>query len=213
MFKNKIKPTKTEVYSILTGMFCASLIISNILAFKTFSFYGDIVLPCAVIIFPLTYIINDVLAEVYGFSKAKTVILLGFLMNLVAVLCYTIAILLPSPVYFDGQEAFALVLSNTPRILIASFIAYLVGSLLNSYSMVKMKEKYEPHLFGRCICSTIIGEGVDACLFITIAFFGTMPNTMLLIMIIAQATFKTVYEIIIYPFTRYVINKIKKLEE
>ncbi len=128
------------------------------------------------------------------------------------VLCYAIAILLPAPVFFDGQEAFALVLSNTPRILIASFIAYLVGSLLNSYSMVKLKEKYEPHLFGRCICSTIIGEGVDACLFITIAFFGTMPNTMLLTMIVAQATFKTVYEIIIYPFTRYVIKKIKKLE-
>lgn len=213
MLKNKIKPTKTEIYSILTGIFCASLIISNILAFKTFTFIGDIVLPCAVIIFPLTYIVNDVLAEIYGFNKAKRVIILGFIMNLLAVILYTIAIVLPTPAYFSGQEAFAMVLGSTPRILIASFVAYLVGSLLNSYTMVKLKEKYEPYLFGRCIGSTIVGEGIDACLFITIAFFGTMPNMTLLIMIIAQATFKTVYEVIIYPVTRYVINKIKKLEE
>lgn len=206
------KLNKTELYAIFTGIATACLIISNILAFKTFTI-RDIVLPCAVIIFPVIYIVDDVLAEIYGFRKARHVIYLGFIMNLVAVILYNIAIMLPAPTYFQGAEAFQMVLGNTLRVLIASFAAYFFGSLLNAYVMVYLKEKLEKYLFFRCIISTLCGEGLDAIIFITIAFYGTMPTTILLTMILAQALFKTVYEIIVYPITRLVINKVKSLPD
>lgn len=204
--------TKTELYAILTGIATSCLIISNILAFKTFVLF-DLILPCAVIIFPVIYIVDDVLAEIYGFSKARKVIYLGFIMNLVAVILYNIAIALPAPVFFEGSDAFALVLSNSLRVLIASFAAFFFGSLLNAWVMVKLKEKAEKYLFVRCIISTICGEGLDAIIFISIAFYGTMPVTSLLIMIIAQAGVKTIYEIIVYPVTRFIIYKIRELPD
>ena len=208
----KTNITKTELYAMLAGIATACLIISNNLAFKTFTFM-DLVLPCAVIIFPVVYIVDDILAEIYGFKKARRVIYLGFLMNLVAVILYNIAILLPAPVFFNGADAFALVMGNSLRVLIASFSAYFFGSLLNAYVMVYLKEKLEKYLFFRCIMSTICGEGLDAIIFISIAFYGTMPATVLLTMILAQAIFKTVYEIIIYPATRIIINQVKQLPD
>lgn len=211
MLQNKIKPNKNEMYAILTGIATTCLIISNILAFKTFTLL-DIVLPCAVIIFPIVYIVDDVLAEMYGFQKARKVIYLGFIMNLVAVILYNIAIMLPAPTFFTGAEAFKLVLSNSLRVLTASFTAYFFGSLLNAYVMVYLKKKAEKYLFARCILSTLLGEGLDAILFITIAFYGTMPLITLIGMIIAQALFKTGYEIIIYPLTRAIIKKIHTIK-
>lgn len=209
MFENL---TKTELYAMLTGVFTASLIISNIIAGKTFDFFS-VVLPCGVIIFPIIYIVNDVLAEVYGYEKARKVILLGFLMNLVAVICYNITILLPAPVFFENSDAFGVVLGSTLRLLIASFIAYLAGSLVNAKLMVVLKKWNEEKLFFRCILSTLFGEGLDAIIFITIGFLGTMPVEALIIMIVAQALFKTVYEMIVYPLTRYVIGSVKALPE
>lgn len=204
--------TKTELYALLTGVFTASLIVSNIIAGKTFDFFS-LTLPCGVIIFPVIYIVNDVLAEVYGYKKARNVILLGFLMNLVAVICYTVTIMLPAPVFFENSEAFKAVLGNTPRLLLASFAAYLVGSLVNAKVMVILKKWDDDKLFLRCIVSTLFGEGLDAIIFISIGFLGTMPGEALMVMIIAQALFKTVYEIIVYPLTRFVIVKVKGLPE
>ena len=207
MFENL---TKNELYATLTGIFTAGLIISNIIAGKTFDFFS-FTLPCGVIIFPIIYIVNDVLAEVYGYEKARRVILLGFFMNLVAVICYNATIWLPAPSFFENSEAFSIVLGSTARLLLASFIAYLVGSLVNAKLMTYLKKWDEEKLFFRCIVSTLFGEGLDALLFITIGFFGTMPTEALLVMIVAQALFKTVYEIIVYPLTRYVIGSVKAL--
>jgi len=207
MFENL---TKTELYAMLTGVFTASLIVSNIIAGKTFDFFS-FVLPCGVIIFPIIYIVNDVLAEVYGYKKARNVILLGFLMNLVAVICYNITIVLPAPAFFENSNAFGVVLGSTFRLLVASFAAYLVGSLVNAKMMVILKKWDEDKLFLRCILSTLFGEGLDAVIFITIGFLGTMPLEALLLMIVAQALFKTVYEIIVYPLTRHVIDSVKAL--
>ena len=209
MFENL---TKTELYAMLTGVFTASLIVSNIIAGKTFDFFS-FTLPCGVIIFPIIYIVNDVLAEVYGYEKARKVILLGFLMNLVAVICYNITILLPAPVFFENSDAFSVVLGSTFRLLVASFAAYLVGSLVNAKMMVVMKRWDEDKLFLRCIVSTLFGEGLDAVIFIFIGFLGTMPFEALLLMIVAQALFKTIYEIIVYPLTRHVIATVKALPE
>lgn len=204
--------TKTEFLQMLAGVFVGCLLVSNILAAKTFML-GSIVLPTAVIIFPLVYIVNDVLAEVYGYEKAKKVIYLGFFMNAVAVLAYTIAIALPAPIYgVEVAASFEVVLGNTFRMLIASFAAYIVGSLVNAKVMVRLKARSEKHLMFRCMMSTLIGEGLDALIFISIAFYGTMPLSTLAVMIIAQATFKTVFEVVVYPITKVVINKVKRLE-
>ncbi len=209
MFENM---TKTELYAMLAGVFTACLIVSNTIAGKTFDFFS-FTLPCGVIIFPIIYIVNDVLAEVYGYAKARRVILLGFLMNLVAVICFNVTIWLPAPAFFENSEAFSIVLGSTFRLLVAGFIAYLGGSFVNAKLMVYLKKWDEEKLFLRCIVSTLFGEGLDALIFITIAFLGTMPFDALLLMIVVQALFKTVYEIIVYPVTRIVINSVKKLPE
>lgn len=209
MFENL---TKTELYAIITGVFTVCLIISNIIAGKTFSFFS-FVLPCGVIIFPVVYIINDVLAEVYGYEKARRVILLGFAMNLVAVICFQITIWLPAPSFFENSEAFAVVLGSTWRLLVAGFAAYLVGSLVNAKLMTYLKKWDEDKLFFRCIASTFFGESLDAMVYITLAFFGTMPTEALISMIVVQALFKTLYEIIVYPVTRKVISSVKALPD
>ena len=209
MFENM---AKTELYAMLCGIFTASLIVSNIIAGKTFDFFS-FTLPCGVVIFPVIYIVNDVLAEIYGYEKARKVIILGFLMNIVAVICYQITILLPAPVFFENSEAFSIVLGSTFRLLIASFAAYLVGSIVNAKLMVYLKKWDEDKLFFRCIVSTLFGEGLDAIVFIFIGFFFFFSLEALLLMIVAQALFKTIYEIIVYPLTRTVIIKIRELPE
>ena len=206
-----MRTTKTQLLQILTGVFVACLLISNVLSAKTFML-GSVVLPTAVIIFPIVYIVNDVMAEIYGFKKARNIIILGFALNAFAVAAYSIAILLPAPAYAaEGAAAFAAVLGSTWRILIASFAAYIVGSLLNAAVMVRMKEKLQQHLMFRCVLSTLIGEGVDAIIFISIAFAGTMPLETLLVMIAAQAAFKTLFEVVFYPLTRFVIKRLEQL--
>ena len=206
-----MKQNKTQLYSILTGVFVACLLISNVLSAKTFTL-GSVVLPTAVIIFPVVYIVNDVMAEIYGFRKATKIILLGFALNLLAVVAYSIAIALPAPVFAaEGAAAFAMTLGSTWRVLIASFAAYLVGSLVNAGVMVRMKERLHKHLMLRCVLSTLLGEGIDAIIFITIAFAGTMPWESLLVMIAAQAAFKTAFEVVFYPLTRSVIKRVEQL--
>lgn len=208
-----MKKTKTQLYQILTGVFVACLLISNILASKTFTI-GSIILPTAVIIFPVVYIVNDVMAEIYGYKKARNIILLGFAMNALAVIAYSIAIALPAPEFAaEGAAAFEMVLGSTWRVLLASFAAYLVGSLVNARVMVAMKAKLEEYLMLRCIFSTLLGEGIDAMIFITIAFAGTMAVSDLLIMIVAQAMFKTLFEVVFYPFTKITIRKIQTLAD
>ena len=203
---------KTKFLQILTAVFVGCLLITNIMAAKTFTL-GSVVLPTAVVIFPVVYIINDVLAEVYGYAEAKRVIWLGFAVNAFAVMAYAIGIALPAPEYAtETAAAFAAVLGSTGRMLLASFVAYLVGSLINAKVMVLMKDRSEDKLMLRCVASTAVGEGMDALLFISIAFYGTMPLSTLGIMIISQAAFKTIYEIISYPVTRVVINKVKAFE-
>ena len=205
------KPSQMELYPIITALFCGCLIISNILASKTFSLY-DIILPCGVVIFPLVYIVGDVLTEIYGFTLAKRTIYLGFIINLIAVIAYQIAIFLPGT-DLATSNAFSIILGSTPRILIASLISYLVGSYVNAYFMKILKERYTDYLFARCSISTLFGEGLDAIIFITIAFAGMMPNEVLITMIICQVAFKIIYEIIVYPITRTVINWIKSLDD
>lgn len=201
-------------YLSLCIVYVACLLISNVTAVKTFVI-GPLTLPSAVLLFPITYIANDLLAEVYGYAKAKFAIYAGFAMNLLMVVYFWITIKLPAPSFFTLQEAYASILGNTPRLLVASMAAYLVGSTFNAKIMVTMRDasKGGKGLFARCILSTAVGELCDSAIFITIGFLGTMPLQNMLIMVITQAVFKTVYEMIAFPLTNMIVRKFKKLED
>lgn len=204
--------SKQNIFMFIAALYCSCLIVSNIIAGKTFAFFAW-QLPCAVVIFPIVYILNDVTTEIYGFKSARAVVLTGFFANLIAVLAYAAAIALPSSQFFDAQSAFETVLGSTPRLLIASFAAYLAGSLLNSKIMDAMHRRWPKLLMARCITSTLVGETVDAAIFITVSFIGTMPLPALLTMVVLQAGFKTLYEVVVYPLTRVVISQVRKLPD
>jgi uncharacterized integral membrane protein (TIGR00697 family) len=186
---------------------------SNIAASKMFT-AGPFTLTAGIILFPVTYIVNDVLSEIYGFKAARFTILLGFAMNLLMVLYFTVTIMLPHPIFWQNQSAYATILGSTPRLFIASMAAYLVGSTLNAKVMVSMRDaaQHGRGLFLRCVLSTLCGEFADSVVFIVLAFAGTMPVSALGLMIITQALLKTLYEVIIFPVTNVVIKKIKAIE-
>ncbi len=204
---------KVSIAFFLAGViFTSCLLISNLISSKIISI-GHWYVPAGVIIFPISYIINDVVAEVWGYRKARLIIWTGFMMNLVAVLFYTLSVQWPGAPFWQNQEAFANVLSSTPRIAIASLLAYLVGSFINAYVMssVKIISKGENFSF-RAILSTIIGEGADSTIFISVAFAGIIPLTQLPMMIVTQAIIKTLFEIVLLPVTIFVVNKIKRID-
>ena len=202
--------TKTKAYSYLTGTFCALIIASNILATKTLKI-EFIMLPCSIMTFPILFIVNDILSEIYGYKMAKNVIYLGFILNIIAVILYSIAIMLPSD--SPNAEAFSSILSTTPRLFIAGLISYLMGNIVNSKIMVVLKEKYTDYLFVRCIASTVIGEAIDSIIFIAVSFFGVFPGELIITMICCQVVFKVLYEIIAYPLTRKIIFSVKTLDD
>ena len=204
---------KVSVLFMLAGiLFATCLLISNILASKIMM-VGPWSAPAGVLIFPLAYIINDVLVEVWGFRKARLIIWTGFGVNVLAVVFFSLGIAVTSAPFWGNQEAFATVLGSTPRIVGASMLAYLLGSFLNAFVMSKFKVLTKGKGFSiRAILSTLVGEGADSLIFITIAFAGIFPLKVLLTMVLTQALIKTVYEIAVLPVTILVVNKVKKLE-
>lgn len=206
------KSTVTSLYMFLGVMFTSCLLISNVVANKIIQF-GPWGLTAAVIIFPLSYIIGDVLAEVYGFRAARRVMWFGFAMNALMVGLFTIVSYLPVPVWFENGAAYNTVLGSTPRLFAASMLAYIIGSWVNATVLSKMKVKSNGKGFGfRAIVSTLIGEIVDSLIFVPFAFFGNMPFEELIKMMILQVSFKTVYEIVILPVTSVVVKKVKKVD-
>lgn len=205
--------TKVSVTFMLAGiLFSACLILSNILATKIMMI-GPWSAPAGVLIFPLAYIINDVIAEVWGYQKARLIIWAGFSVNILAALFFTLAIAAPEAPFWEGQEAFAATLGNAPRIIAASMAAYLVGSFLNAYVMSRFKIMSKGKNFSlRAIVSTLAGEGADSLIFITVAFAGLFPLQIMMTMILTQALIKTVYEILVLPLTIVIVNKVKKIE-
>lgn len=199
---------KQTTYTTLLTVYSCMLIVSNIISNRTFEVFGYM-LPSAVIVFPIVYIINDVMTECYGIKGAIRTIITAFALNVVAVIFFNIAVNLPTTQNF---ESYTIVLGNTLKALIASFTAYLVGSFINAIVMNQMKKVSNGKLMLRCVLSTLFGEFCDAGIFITIMFIGVLPVGAVVQMIILQATVKTIYEIIVYPVTRIIITKIKALE-
>jgi uncharacterized integral membrane protein (TIGR00697 family) len=210
---NKNIVQNSNLYLFLIILFVSSIISANTVAVKIISIIG-FVLPAGVIVFPISYIIGDVLTEVYGFKKAKKAIMLGFIANLMFVLTVTVAKILPSAPVWNDQENFIKILGQTPRILTASLFGYLFGSVSNSLIMSKLKKVFNGKmLWIRTISSTVVGEGVDSLVFITIAFFSKVPNTIIYSMVINQWFFKTAYETIATPITYLVVSYIKRVEK
>lgn len=204
---------KVSVLFLMTGvLFAACLLISNILASKIIMI-GPWSAPAGVLIFPLAYIINDVIAEVWGYGKARLIIWAGFGVNVLAALFFTLAIAIPAAPFYKGQEAFQSILGSSVRIVFASLMAYVVGSFLNAFVMSKFKLMTKGKGFSlRAIVSTLAGEGADSLIFITIAFIGVFPFPVILGMIFTQALLKTTYEILVLPLTILVVKKVKEIE-
>lgn len=199
-------------FVITVALFVTCLITANITAVKLVNLFG-FVLPAGILIFPLSYIIGDVLTEVYGYRQARRVIWLGFFCNFITVLAIWMGLLLPAASFWDGQEAYERILGYTPRLLLASFLAYLVGEFANSFVLAKMKIATSGRwLWLRTIASTLVGQGLDSLVFITLAFVGTVPLTVLLLTIVSQWLAKSIYEAAVTPLTYAVVNFLKRKE-
>ena len=197
-------------FVVITAVFITCLITANIIAVKPISFGG---LPAAIVIFPISYIFGDILTEVYGYRLARRVIWLGFACNLLAVIAIWIGQLLPPASVWQGQEAYKSILGFTPRILFASFLAYVVGEFSNSFVLAKMKIATKGRwLWTRTIGSTIVGEGLDAAIFITIVYIGRFSLSFIGIAILTHWLVKTGYEAVATPFTYAVVNFLKRKE-
>lgn len=199
-------------FVIVVAVFITCLITANIIAVKLVGVFG-FVFPAGVIIFPLGYIFGDVLTEVYGYSQARRVIWLGFLCNLLVVVAIWIAQMLPPASFWNGQTAYQQILGFTPRLLVASFLAYLVGEFANSFVLAKMKIATSGRwLWTRTIGSTLVGEGLDSLIFITVAFAGVTPLASLPSIIATQWLIKVGYEILATPLTYIAVNFLKRQE-
>ena len=200
-------------FVVLASVFVTCLITANIIAVKLILFLGFLV-PAGIIVFPLSYLFGDILTEVYGYAATRRVIWLGFACNLLAVIAIYIGGIAPAaPFWQQNQAAYNTILGFTPRLLLASFIAYLVGEFTNSFVLAKLKIATRGRwLWTRTIGSTLIGEGFDTLIFISIAFWGIIPASMMLTAILTQWIFKVVYEVVATPFTYAVVGFLKRKE-
>lgn len=207
-----MQKTVSVPFMLLGILFNVCLIASNLLETKVIQVFG-ITATAGLIVFPISYIINDCIAEVWGFKKARLIIWSGFATNFLVIGFAQIAVMLPAAPFWEGEEGFNFVFGMAPRVAFASLTAFLVGSFLNAYVMSKMKVASGGKNFSaRAILSTLAGESADSLIFFPIAFIGLIPPDELLIMIGTQAVLKSLYEVIILPITIKVVKYIKKVD-
>ena len=203
---------------LVSSIFVTSLLTSNIIAVKIVDFgtlplLGAIVVDAAIIVFPISYIIGDVLTEVYGFHMARRIIWIGFLCNLIMVVFIYIGGLLTPSSIWAGQESYTEVLGFSRRLIVASFLAYLVGEFANSYILAKLKIRMRGRLlFVRTISSTVVGQGLDSLIFVFVAFGGLLTLNDMIRMVLINWGFKVFYEAVATPVTYVVIDFLKNKE-
>lgn len=195
--------------AILFGVYAAALLIQNILALKTIDIWV-FSMTTGILVSPIVFVAQDVESEIYGYKHARTMILLGYLMNFLFTALVSFAIIISPSVAYTNQEAFSAIFSTTWRITIASFAAYTIGSLMNAKIMTMQKEKHG--LFFRAIFSTIVGQFLDNAIFCFGAFLGVLPFNVIAMMVLGATIWEIVYEIILYPITKRVIKYFKKHE-
>ena len=200
-------------FLLMAILFNVCLIASNLFETKLFTVAG-ISLTGGVIIFPVSYIINDCLVEVYGYRKSRLVIWSGFVMNFFVVALGLIAVQLPAAPFWEGEAHFNFVFGMAPRIVVGSLLAFLVGSFLNAYVMSKMKLRNQGRYFSlRAIASTLVGETADSLIFFPIAFWGLIGVKELAGMMAAQIVLKSLYEVLVLPLTIRVVKAVKRMED
>src|SRR4030066_1958314 len=211
--KQSDTPEMFRYFDLITGLFVAVLLISNIASTKIveiwkFTFDGGTIL------FPLSYIFGDILTEVYGYKKSRRVIWIGFFCGLLMSLTLSLIGLIKPAGGWERQEAYMAILGQTPRIVTASLIAYFAGEFSNSYILARMKVLTKGRwLFARTIGSTIVGEGIDTIIFVIVAFLGVYDNRLVLFIIISNYIFKVSLEIIFTPVTYKVVRFLKRTEK
>ena len=199
-------------FMLMGIFFVVCLIVSNLLEAKIIQL-GPITATAGLLVFPISYIINDCISEVWGYKKARLVIWSGFAMNFIVVGLAQLAVFMPAAPFWDGGESFDFVFGMTPRIVVASLCAFLAGSFLNAYVMSKMKIMSKGRNFSlRAIVSTLAGESVDSIIFFPIAFGGMIPVEALLVLVGTQALLKSAYEIIALPLTIRVVRYVKRVD-
>jgi uncharacterized integral membrane protein (TIGR00697 family) len=200
---------------VLTLVFVLALVICNIITAKQVQLPFNIVTTGGFFIFPITYILSDVFSEVYGYRWSRITCYMAFLANLIAVIIFTLVIHTPSPSYYENANAFSVVLGNTPRVLFASLIAFVMGDFVNDkiFAKLKLKHKDDHKGFGfRAILSSLFGEMTDSLIFYPLCFIGQLPIQTLAIMMMTEVIIKTSYEVVILPITRIVMKKVSKYE-
>ena len=198
-------------FVLMAIVFNVCLIASNLFETKVFE-AGPLALTGGVLIFPVSYIINDCIVEVWGYRKARLVIWTGFAMNFFVVVMAQIVRLLPAADFWDGGEHFDYIFALAPRVTLASLLAFLSGSTVNAWIMSIMKVSSGGRRFSvRAVVSSVCGETVDSLIFFPIAFWGIGWDNMLRLMVL-QIVLKTVYEIVILPVTAVVVRTVKKYE-
>lgn len=208
----KRNTTVSLPFMLLGILFCVCLVTANLLETKVVQI-GKLTATAGLIVFPVSYIINDCIAEVWGFRKARLIIWMGFAMNFLVVALGQLAVFMPAAPFWEGEAGFNFVFGMAPRIAFASLAAFLVGSFLNAYVMSRMKlASGGKHFSLRAVVSTLAGESADSLLFFPIAFGGLMPTGELLKMMAIQAALKTLYEVIILPVTIRVVNYVKRVD-
>ncbi len=202
-----------RLFPIIMALFVTVLMVSNTVAVKI-THLGPFYFDGATILFPLTYIFGDILTEVYGYKRSRIVVWTGFLACVFMSLIYWLVGILPAANDWQQQDAYLAILGQTPRIVIASLIAYLGGEFVNAFILAKMKIATKGrYLWTRTIGSTIVGQAVDTVLFVSIAFLGIIPANMLMYMIVSNYVFKVVFEALATPFTYATVGLVKKVED
>lgn len=206
-------PARVSVpFMIMGTLFCVCLTAANLLETKQVTL-GPLELTAGLTVFPISYIINDCMVEVWGYRRARLVIWMGFAMNFLFVTFGFLADLLPPASYWTGQEGFHAIFGLAPRIAGASFLAFLVGSFLNAYVMSRMKiHSAGRHFSLRAIVSTIAGETADSLVFFPLALGGVVPWNVLPLVMFTQVVLKTMYEVVALPITIRVVRKVKQIE-
>jgi len=201
-----------SLYPAIVAIFCCVLLISNIGATKLIAI-GPLILDGGAFLFPLAYVLGDILSEVYGFRAARRAIVLGFAMSILAAITFYLVQVSPPAAGYANQSAYEAVLGFVPRIVLASVLGYLVGQLLNSYVLVRIKSATrERYLWARLIGSTAVGELADTLIFCTIAFYGVITGADFVNYVIVGYLYKTLLEVVLLPITYPVIRAIKKRE-
>lgn len=206
------RPAAGRWLPLVTGLFVTVLVTSNIIAVKLVT-AGPLVLTAAIVLFPLSYILADVLTEVYGYAVARQVIWIGFLCNLVAVCAMMLGGLLPAAPFWQEQEAYDAILGFSTRLLAASFLAYLGGEFLNAFVLAKLKLRTGGrHLWLRTVSSTLVGQALDSAVFVVVAFAGVLPPPALAVAALSQWAAKSLYEALATPLTYLVVGFLKRSE-